>query len=68
MGVTAITAIRDSYNWFSPDVIVAKLVQRTKEKKPVCGLDLLLCKPLAIICKLFLAPTWPSYHVIENHL
>ena len=40
--------------WFSPDVITAMLVHRTKEKKKVFwNLTLSLCKTRAIICYCF---------------
>ena len=39
------------------------------KEKSFGNLTLLLCKTSAIICLvLFCAPTWPSYHMIENHL
>ena len=44
------------------------LVHRSKEKKVVWELDSIIMQTISHHLQLFCAPTWPSYHVIENHL
>ena len=41
---------------------------RTKEQKVFCELDSIIVQNMNHNVLLFCAPTWPSYHVIENHL
>ena len=55
--------------WFSPDVLAAMLVHRTKEKNVCQEFDSkhYYAKREPNL-PLFCAPTWSSYHVIENHL
>ena len=61
--------IHSSINkWFSPDVIAALLVDRTKEKKVFWVFDLIIMQNINHNLLFFCAPTWPSYHMIENHL
>ena len=54
--------------WFSPDVTAAMLVQRTIEKKVFWEFDSIIMQSMSHNLLLFCAPTWPSQHVIENHL
>ena len=56
-----------TYRWFSPDVIAAMLVHRTKEKKVFWEFDSIIMQNGHNLL-LFCAPPWPSYHVIEGHL
>ena len=56
------------YRWFSPDVTAAMLVHRTIEKKVFWEFDSIIMKNMSHNLLLFCAPTWPSHHVIENHL
>ena len=56
------------YGWFSPDVNAAMLVHRTKEKKVFWEFDSVIVQNMSHNLLLFCAPTWPCYHVIENHL
>ena len=62
--------LRDSSKanrWFSPDVIADMLVHRTKEKKVFWEFDSNIMQNVSHNLLLFCAPTWPSYHVIENN-
>lgn len=54
--------------WFSPDVLAAMLVQKTKENKVFQEFDskYYYAKHEPNL-PLFCAPTWSSYHKIENH-
>ena len=56
------------YRWYSLDVIAAMLVNRTKEKKVSWEFDSIIMQNRSHNLLLFGAPTWPSYHVIENYL
>ena len=56
-----------TYRWFSPDVIAAMLVHRTKEKKVFWVFDSIIMQNGHKLL-LFSAPTWPSYQVNEGHL
>ena len=53
------------YRWYSLDVTTAILVHRTKEKREF---DSIIMQNRSHNLLLFGAPTWPSYHVIENYL
>ena len=44
------------------------LVHRTKEKKVFWEFGSIIMQNMSHNLLLFCAPTWPSYHVIENHL
>ena len=44
------------------------LVQRTKVKKVFWEFDSIIVQNMSHNLLLFCAPTWPSYHVNENHL
>ena len=57
-----------TYRWFSPDVIVAMLVHRTDEEKMFWEFYSIIMQNMSHNLLLFCAPTWPSYHVIENQL
>ena len=50
--------------WFSPDVTAAMLVHRTIEKKVFRKFDSIMGHNMQLFC----APTWPSHHVIDNHV
>ena len=56
-----------SYGWLSPEV-AAMLVHRIKEEKVFQDVDSIIMQNMTHNLLLFCAPTWPSYHVIENHL
>ena len=56
------------YRWFSPDATAAMLVYRTIEKKVFWEFDSFIMQNMSHDLLLFCAPTWPSRHVIENHL
>ena len=56
------------YRWFSADVTAAMLVHRTIEKEVFWEFDSILMQNMSHNLLLFCAPTWPSYHVIDNHL
>ena len=43
-------------------------VHGIKEKKPVWELDSIIMQTSSHHLRLFCEPTWPSYHLIENHL
>ena len=58
----------DINKWFSLDVIAAMFVHRTKEKKDFRGYYSLIMQNMCHHLPLCCAPTWPSYHMIENHL
>ena len=44
------------------------LVHRTKEKKAFWEFDSVIAQNMSHNLLLFCAPTWPCYHVTENHL
>ena len=44
------------------------LVHRTKAKKVIWEFDSIIMQNMSLNFLLFCVPTWPSYHVIENHL
>ena len=54
--------------WFSPEVITAMLVHRTKEKKVFQEFDSIIMQNMSHNLLLFCVSTWPSYPVTENHL
>ena len=54
--------------WFSSDVTAAMLVHRTIEKKVFWEFDFIIMQNMSHNLLLFCATTWPSHHVIENHL
>ena len=54
--------------WFSPDVTAAMLVHRTIEKRVFWEFDSIIMQNMSHNLLLFCARTWPSNHVIENHL
>ena len=56
------------YRWFSPDVIAAMFVYRTIEKKVFREFDSIIMQNMSHNLLLFCTQTWPSHHVIENHL
>ena len=56
------------YKWSSPDVIAVMLVHRTKERTFLWECDSSILQNMSHKLLPFCAPTWPSYHVIENHL
>ena len=56
------------YRWFSAYVTAAMLVHRTIEKEVFWEFDSILMQNMSHNLLLFCAPTWPSYHVIHNHL
>ena len=57
-----------AYTWFSPDVTTAMFVYRTIEKTVFWELDSIIMQNLSHNLLLFCTQTWPSPHVIENHL
>ena len=54
--------------WFSADVTAAMLVYRTIEKKVFWEFDSIIMQNMSYNLLLFCTPTWPTSHVIENHL
>ena len=58
----------DKNKLFSLDVMAAMLVHRTKEKKYFREYYSIIMQNMCHQLLLFCAPTWPSYHMIENHL
>ena len=56
------------YRWFSPDVTAAMLVYRTIEEKVFWEFDSIIMQNMCHNLLLFCTQTWPSHHVIENHL
>ena len=56
------------YRWFSPDVTAAMLVYRTIEEKVFWEFDSIIMQNMCRNLLLFCTQTWPSHHVIENHL
>ena len=64
-----ILILSEIHGWFTPDVIAAKLkVNKTKEKKVFWEFVSIIMQNTSHNILLFCTPTWPSYHVIENHL
>ena len=53
---------------FPLDVMAAILVHRTKEKKDFREYYSTIMQNMCHHLPLFCASTWPSYHMIENHL
>ena len=67
--VSGYQSLHSSINkWFSPDVNATLLVDRTKEEKVFGVFDFIIMKNISHNLLLPCALTWPSYHVIENHL
>ena len=54
--------------WFSPDVITAMLVHRTKEEKVFGEFDSIILENTSHNFLQCCTLTWPSYRMIENHL
>ena len=60
--------LHHTYRWFSPDITAAMLVHKTIEKRVFWELDFIIMQNMSHKFVLFCTPTWPSHHVIENHL
>ena len=56
------------FRWFSPDFTAAMLVYRTIEENVFWEFDSIIMQNMCHNLLLFCTQTWPSHHVIENHL